>query len=183
MSFDQPRRRRFESVAAEVYEPLQRYLRRRVSPDDADDLLGDAMLTIWRRIDDVPVETPLPWCYGVARRTVSNHRRASRRRLRLVERLESEPSPTLLLDPAEMLEDPELAQALALLPVPDQEILRLWAWEQLEPREIAEALGSTSNAVSLRLTRAKRKLADAMSRQDPPGAGHKEDRHPEEQRQ
>ena len=77
-----------------------------------------------------------------------NHRRAASRHLRLVERLETEPPPARDDDPARQLEDPELAAALASLPVADQEILRLWAWEQLEPREIAMALGSTSNAVS-----------------------------------
>jgi RNA polymerase sigma-70 factor (ECF subfamily) len=86
----------------------------------------------------------------------------------------------VILDPAEALSDPELAAALVELPPADQEILRLWAWEQLEPREIAQALGSTPNAVSLRLGRARKKLADALSRQDPPAAGHKPDRHTEE---
>jgi len=88
----------------------------------------------------------------------------------------------LLLDPAEALEDDELAAALSTLPAADQEIIRLWAWEQLEPREIAEILGSTANAVSLRLSRAKKKLSESMSRQNPPESGHKGDRHAEEQR-
>lgn len=181
MSSESLRRQRFEAVAADVYEPLQRYLRRRSSPDDAADLLADSLLTIWRRIDDVPIEAPLPWCYGVARRTLSNHRRGAQRRLRLVERLETQTGPSLILDPIESLEDGELAEALERLPAADQEILRLWAWEQLEPREIAEALGSTPNAVSLRLSRAKKKLAEFLSRQDPPTPGHKGDRHAEEQ--
>jgi len=35
----------------------------------------------------------------------------------------------------------------------------LWAWEGLAPRQIAEATGLTSNAVSMRLHRVKKKLA------------------------
>ena len=182
MSSDFLRRQRFETIAAEVYDPLQRYLLRRVSPDDAGDLLGDVLLTIWRRVDDVPGDSPLPWCYSVARRTLANHRRGVRRRLRLVERLESEPPSAMILDPAEALEDDDLAAALSELPAADQEIIRLWAWEQLEPREIAETLGSTANAVSLRLSRAKKKLAETVTRQNPPESGHKGDRHTEEQR-
>lgn len=181
MSSETQRRDRFEAIAAEVFVPLQRYLRRRVPADDADDLFGDVVLTIWRRLDDVPADAALPWSYGVARRTLSNHRRSTRRRLRLVDRLEAEPIPTLILDPAEGLEDPDLADALAVLTAADQEIVRLWAWEQLEPREIAEVLGSTSNAVTLRLSRARKKLGEALSRQDPPRAGHIGDRHAEEQ--
>ena len=48
----------------------------------------------------------------------------------------------------------------------EAEIVRMWAWEQLEPREIAIALDMTANAVSVALTRAKRKLAQHLDRQD-----------------
>ena len=41
-----------------------------------------------------------------------------------------------------------VAPALAALPATDAEVLRLWAWEDLAPREIAVALGTTANAVS-----------------------------------
>ncbi|NNE95898.1 MAG: RNA polymerase subunit sigma-24, partial [Acidimicrobiales bacterium] len=47
-------RARFEAVAAEVYEPLQRYLRRRAASSDADELLDDVLLVLWRRLDDIP---------------------------------------------------------------------------------------------------------------------------------
>jgi len=174
------RRDRFEAIAAEVYEPLQRYLRRRAKAEDAPDLLNDVLTVIWRRVEDVPMPEPLPWCYAVARRTLSNHRRSVQRRLSLVGRLEAEPTPELILDPAESLQDGGLVDAMGGLPAADQEVLRLWAWEQLEPREIALVLGSTPNAVSLRLGRAKGKLAEAMSRQDPPSGGHIGDRHAEE---
>jgi RNA polymerase sigma-70 factor (ECF subfamily) len=177
---DSARRDRFEAIVAGVYEPLQRYLRRRAPADDIADLISDVLLVVWRRLDDVPGETPLPWCYAVARRTLSNHRRSAKRRLRLVDRLEAEPDPYPSLDPADSYQDPELTEALAALPDADQEVLRLWAWEQLEPTEIARVLGSTANAVSLRLSRAKRKLADALSRQDGPPRGHIGDRHSEE---
>ncbi|MGA7096636.1 MAG: sigma-70 family RNA polymerase sigma factor [Acidimicrobiia bacterium] len=172
---------RFESVAREVYEPLQRYLRRRVSTDDAADLLGDVLLTIWRRLDDVPDDGVLPWSYGVARRVLANHRRGAQRHLRLVERLKSEP-PSSVPDPADHHHDDDLARALGNLTLADQEVLRLWAWEHLEPREIAVVLDTTANAVSLRLTRAKKKLSEQLGRQDPTPSGQIGDRHAEEQR-
>lgn len=182
MSSEGERRDRFETVVADVYDPLQRYIRRRAAADEAGDVLSDVLLTMWRRLDDVPDGAALPWSYGVARRALSNHRRAASRHLRLVERLESERPPVADDDPAGQLEDPELAAALAALPIADQEILRLWAWEQLEPREIAMALGSTANAVSLRLSRARKKLADALARQDRSTAGHLGDETAEENR-
>lgn len=182
MSSEGERRDRFEAVVAELYDPLQRYIRRRAAADEAGDVLSDVLLTVWRRLEDVPEGAALPWSYGVARRALSNHRRAASRHLRLVERLETERPPARDDDPAGQLEDSELAAALAALPVADQEVLRLWAWEQLEPREIAMALGSTANAVSLRLSRARKKLADAMARQDPSTAGHIGDETAEENR-
>jgi RNA polymerase sigma-70 factor (ECF subfamily) len=180
VSSETERRDRFEAIATEVYDPLQRYLRRRATADEGGDVFSEVLLTVWRRLDDVPPDAVLPWCYGVARRTLSNHRRAAQRHLRLVQRLESERETPSGGEPAESLQDPELAEALAGLPAADQEILRLWAWEQLEPREIAQVLGSTANAVSLRLGRARKKLAEALTRQDPSNPGHIGDRPAEE---
>ncbi|MDW3213981.1 MAG: sigma-70 family RNA polymerase sigma factor [Ilumatobacteraceae bacterium] len=178
---DADRRARFEVVAAEIYEPLQRYLRRRARSDDAADVLADTLLVVWRRLDDVPPE-PLPWCIGVALRNLANHRRGDDRRLRLVERTAAQPRPETNDDPQLAIErgDPELAAAIGTLSESEAEIVRLWAWERLEPREIATALDVTPNAVSVALSRAKRKLGsqlgdhratDRIGRQaDTPGA-------------
>jgi RNA polymerase sigma-70 factor, ECF subfamily len=175
------RDRRFESVATEVFEPVQRYLRRRVPTEDAADLLAEVMLIVWRRLGEVPPGASLPWCYGVARRVLANHRRGEQRRLRLVERLKAEPA-RRVPDPADSQEHDDLARALSGLAGADQEVLRLWAWEHLEPREMAVVLDTTPNAISLRLTRARKKLIEQMERQDARGTGQIGDRHAEEQR-
>ncbi len=181
MSTDTDRRRRFEAVAEEVFEPLQQYVRRRAHAEDAADAFGDALLTIWRRLDDVPADQPLPWCYGVARRCLANQRRAAGRRLRLVERATAFAMPSLDAsdgDPQAAVErtDPALAAALATLSSTEREVVELWAWERLEPREIAGVLDITPNAVSVALTRAKSKLARRLGerrpRQDRADAGH-----------
>ena len=180
MSTDSDRRHRFEAVAADVYEPLQRYLRRRASAADAADVLGDTLLTVWRRLDDVPTDAVVPWCYGVARRCLANHRRGHDRRNRLTERVVAHLVSGDDGDPQRHVEalDPALHDALAGLSASEQEIVHLWAWEQLEPREIAVALDQTPNSVSVALARAKRKLAaelgdrhDPASRQDQQPAG------------
>jgi RNA polymerase sigma-70 factor (ECF subfamily) len=175
VSIDQTRRELFERLAAEVYEPLQRYLRRRAGRDDAADALAETLLVVWRRLDDVP-DDPLPWCYGVARRCLANQRRSDTRRLRLVERAgtQLDRGAGHALDPQAAIEadDPALTAALELLSDSEAEVVRLWAWEQLEPREIAIVLDMTPNAVSVALTRAKRKLSERLARQDRAGAGH-----------
>jgi RNA polymerase sigma-70 factor (ECF subfamily) len=164
-------RRDFEALVASVHEPLMRYLGRRAPAADADDVMGDVLLTLWRRLDDVPQVDPLPWCYGVARRALANHRRGSERRGRLLERLRRQPPAVVDLSGAD--EQPELAAALAALPDADRELLVLWAWEQLEPREIATVLQITPNAASVRLSRARKKVARHMTRKDPASSGHK----------
>ena len=64
------------------------------------------------------------------------------------------------------------AEALEELPEADRELLRLWAWEQLPPRELAVVLGVSANAVSIRLHRARQRLKerlDARKNGDPTG--------------
>lgn len=168
------RRRQFHAVVDLVYEPLQRYLARRIAPADVAEVLNDSLLVIWRRIEQVPVDDPLPWTYGVAKRCIANHRRASQRRLRLIGRItEHDARDELVVNaPTPDLADPELETALEALDESDRELIRLWAWEQLEPREIAVVLDATPNAVSLRLSRAKQRIRSSMERQDLTAAGH-----------
>jgi RNA polymerase sigma-70 factor (ECF subfamily) len=176
------RRARFERLAHVVVEPLHRYLLRRASADLVEDILSETMLVLWRRIDDVPglgrdsVTGPdpddvLPWCYGVARGCLANARRADGRRLRLVERLIR----THERAPAGAADHSDLYAALDGLTEQEREVVRLWAWEGLAPRQIAEATGLTSNAVSIRLHRAKKRLAAQLGRKEAGRSGHRSD--------
>jgi RNA polymerase sigma-70 factor, ECF subfamily len=159
-------RRRFERLMAQVYEPLQRFLLRRTDPATADDVLGDVLLVLWRRLDDVPADAALPWAYGVARGCLANARRAAARQERLVLRMAAEPT-------VETDDDGRLATALDALPDDDREVLRLWAWEQLPPREIATALGISANAAAIRLHRAKKRLRGLLTGgKEPRPTGH-----------
>ena len=60
------RRARFEVIARELVDPLRRFLVRRTDATTADDVLGDTLLVLWRRYDDLPDDV-LPFAYGVAR--------------------------------------------------------------------------------------------------------------------
>ena len=165
---DESRRDLFEQVAPRLVEPLRRYLARRTDPATAEDVLAETLLVCWRRAEDLP-EEPLPWVYGVARNCLRNAERAARRQERVAARIMAQPA-----DPGPP-EDPALDEALATLRPEESELLRLWAWEQLAPAEIAVVLGISPNAASTRLTRAKKKLADRL-RKSRAGAGHEESR-------
>lgn len=167
------REARFEAVVDEVYEPLQRYFGRRTDRDDVSELLNDTLLVIWRSLDDVPSHDIRPWSFGVARNCLANKRRSERRRHRLLDRVAAHEAVVERDEPwPDNSDHPALAIALGGLDEDDRELVRLWAWEQLEPREIAIVVGTTANAVSLRLTRLKKKLANSIVRQSRAGAGH-----------
>ena len=156
-------------LARQALAPLRRYLARRTDSAALDDVLADTLLVMWRRLDDIPADAPLPWCYGAARRCLANARRAEGRRASLLRRLTAQP----MLHPEPLWGAAEpahhfLAEALNRLPDNDRDVLRLWAWEQLEPREMAVVLGITSNAASIRLHRATRRLRHQLA---VPGAG------------
>ena len=46
----------------------------------------------------------------------------------------------------------------------DQELLRLLAWEQLTQAEAATVLGTSPNAIAIRLNRARRRFSGELSR-------------------
>ncbi|MCB0896198.1 MAG: sigma-70 family RNA polymerase sigma factor [Nocardioides sp.] len=165
---DESRRERFEEVAPGLIEPVRRFLARRTDPATAEDVLAETLLVCWRRATELPDE-PLPWVYGVARNCLRNAERAARRQERVAARLMAQPA-----DPGPP-DDPALDEAMATLRPEEAELLRLWAWEQLTPAEIAVVLGVSPNAASTRLTRAKKKLSDRL-RKTRAAAGHEESR-------
>jgi RNA polymerase sigma-70 factor (ECF subfamily) len=167
------RRARFEALVPALVDPLRRYLARRTDPATAEDVLSDTLLVCWRRFEEVTGDH-LPWAYGVARNCLANAERARRRQLRLVNRIFAVRPPQPSDDGGEPLHD-ELLAALSQLGPVGAEVLRLWAWEELGPAEIATVLGMTPNAVSIRLHRAKQKLRDLMRKGAAVG-GHEESR-------
>jgi len=164
---DAERRQRFEALAHEVWEPLRRYLTRRADPADAEDLLAEVLLVLWRRLEDVPADGGLPWAYKVAQGVLANARRGQERRLKLLRRLRDEPP----VGQAEA-DDPPLREALGRMRPQDQEVLRLWAWEGLEAKEIAVVLSLSANAAAVRLSRARDALRKELGK-DQGSAGQK----------
>lgn len=166
----------FAWLAAQVYEPLQRFAARRVDPADVDDVVSETLLVLWRRLGDLPADGVLPWTYAVARNVIANQRRSLVRRSQLTVRLATQPQPPAAESDEDAL-DPVLEAALDGLSAKDREVVLLWAWEDLAPREIAVVLGTSANAVSLRLSRARRRLKSELAarRQDPRGAGQTTD--------
>ncbi len=159
---DRPSRARlFEAMFRAAYPRVLAYALRRASDrGSAEEVVSETFLVAWRRHDAIP-EEPLPWLLGIARKVLANQRRASTRRqpegahtsLDLVE------APHPGLTPYETLAEREaFGSAFAQLSERDREALSLIAWDGLEPREAAAAMGCSAAVFSVRLHRARRRL-------------------------
>ena len=158
------RRERFEELFGAHREAVLGYLRRRTdSGHDAADLLADTFLVAWRRLDDIPPGNQTrPWLYGVARRTLANHRRGEGRRHALATKLRQELTELDSLDRS-LPDDTPAARAFRTLPEQDRELLSLVAWEELDTAQIAITLGISQNAVRIRLHRARKRFAKLIT--------------------
>lgn len=164
----------FRGVFELGYTPMVAYARRR-SPDRAaaDDIVSEIFTTAWsRRHDFDRGAPPLPWLYGIANNVVRNSRRSAGRHLRLIDRLQAQPDASAGLPGTRPDSDAdiEIVDALERLSVDDREVLRLAAWDGLSHAEIGTVLGCSTNAVGIRLHRARKRLAveldDPHPRQD-----------------
>ena len=158
------RRRRFEALYRELYDPICGYVLRRVrQPEDAAEVIAETFATLWRRFDSCPQGDELrPWLFGVARRVLANQRRGARRRSALAERLVAHVDEAVLVEVGQVETTGALARAFASLSDADRELLTLVAWEGLTRDELAVALGTSHAVVRLRLHRARKRLRDAL---------------------
>lgn len=137
-----------------------RYAQRRtLQLADAEDVVAETFVVAWRRLDDMPAPGErLYWLYGIARRVLANNRRGVERRSRLQAKARSLPAPPM--QGGSVL--PDVLTAMQRLSNDDQEILRLVAWEGLSHAEVGVALGISTNAVGIRLHRARARLGVAL---------------------
>ena len=77
------RQARFEALFNEHYGAVHRYALRRAEPSLAEEVVNEAFLVAWRRLDTVP-EEPLPWLYATAGHVLANRRRDAARHARRV---------------------------------------------------------------------------------------------------
>jgi RNA polymerase sigma-70 factor (ECF subfamily) len=155
---------RFDACFRAYYADVLAYAQRRLgAPGAAEDVAAQTFVVAWRRMDALPPD-PLPWLFGVARRMVQNERRSARRRSRLLARVKGEHVASSAPDLAASV--PELSAivaALGRLGEGQQEVLRLAAWEGLDARRAAAVLGCSEGAYTLRLHRARRRLAKELA--------------------
>lgn len=150
---------------AEHGPAVVRYVRRRVRPEDCDDLINEVLTIAWRRLREIPPGRERAWLYGVARRVIANYARAERRRHAFLSRLGRNRGASLdqvddmAVERIASLE-PRLLGVLRELNPADREILLLTAWEELDADDIAIVLSISQPAARKRLSRAKKRARE-----------------------
>jgi RNA polymerase sigma factor (sigma-70 family) len=146
---------RFIDLYERHYAAVLRYAWRRTGADDAEDVAHEAFAVAWRLLDQIPVSGELPWLYKVAGNLIRNNRRKVQRDSLALADLVPVPEP----DHADAVDARQAAlAAMESLGERDQELLRLVAWEGLDPGEIGAVLGCSRPAVHIRLYRLRKRL-------------------------
>jgi RNA polymerase sigma-70 factor (ECF subfamily) len=134
--------------------------------EDAADLFSETALVAWRRRSTMPAndDEAKRWLYGVARNTLLNHRRAGRRRGRLVAILRTElvRADTLATSESDDAQF-EVRAALKSLPSSQSELLRLIHWDGLSIADAAVVLGLNASTARGRYSVAKTAVEAALS--------------------
>jgi len=156
---------------------ILRYVRRRIGPHAADDVVAETFLTAFRQRDRYRADyrDALPWLYGIATNLAGRHWRAEVRQLRLLARTGNDPVAepfTDRIDAAVSADNAKarLAGALARLPASQRDALLLVAWGGLTYAQVATATGAPLGTVQSRVSRARQRLRLALGDLDPTAA-------------
>lgn len=165
----------FSCLYERYEERLLRYIRRlsSVSEEEAEDILQDAFIKIWKNLRAYDHRLPLSsWLYRIVHNQAISHWRKSRsfgKKNRISwrdARLEDVPESDVLFSWEETDSTPEMIQrVLTQLPLPYREVLVLRFYERLSYEEISDVLKIPEGTVATRLNRAKRAFAKLANQQ------------------
>ena len=166
----------FVAMHRQNLQAVMRYLARRVERQEVDPLLNEVFSIAWAKHYQCPPGYALPWLLRIASLLVKNHLRKLRtqpvflelkpelaldapgsgRALEagLTERMNPAFEPQLLSN--------RLVASWNKLSQTDREVLALVAFEELDAKSLAKTLGTSLNAATIRLSRARKKLLKLM---------------------
>jgi RNA polymerase sigma-70 factor (ECF subfamily) len=151
----------FAAVYRAHYQALLRFVRRRAHPINVDDIVAETFLAAWRRRSELPVD-PRPWLFRTARNAMLNAHRGAERHSALAVRIAEQRTVDTFDDTARVDVRLDWTRAWRQLAPADQEVLALHVWEELDGRAAALVLGCSRATYSMRLSRAKKRLAAVL---------------------
>jgi RNA polymerase sigma factor (sigma-70 family) len=150
---------------------VQRYVRRRIGVDAADDVVAETFLAAFRQRDAYSLErhNARPWLYGIATNLIGRYRRSEIQQYRALAHTGRDPVTEPFTDRIDAAVSAEgsrgqLADALARLPTAYRDTLLLVVWGDLSYTEAAAALGVPTGTVRSRMNRARKKLRRSLAR-------------------
>jgi RNA polymerase sigma-70 factor (ECF subfamily) len=173
----------FIEVFERHYDPIRRYLQRRVGLEVGEELAAETFEVAFSRRDSFDPRYPSarPWLFGIASNILRHHVRHERARRAAYERLPQqrtfEADPRLEERLVALSLDAPLRNALGSLRLEDRDVLWLFAVAQLNYEEISLALGIPIGTVRSRLNRARARvrlhpaLREAIRQSEEPAIG------------
>lgn len=163
----------FTLVHDRYFRDVYRYVAGRLGVHMAEDIVAETFCVAFGKRDRFHPErgSLRPWLFGIATNLVAGHRRKEARRYQSLARTGSEPTTgshedrVVSLVAAERMR-PQLARALSALSRGERDVVLLVALSQLSYEEVAQALGISPGTVGSRLSRARKKLHDAIDQED-----------------
>jgi RNA polymerase sigma-70 factor (ECF subfamily) len=144
----------FEAFFRENYSNLWRYVARRLTLSQADDVVSASFIVAWEKYSTADAPT-LAWLIRIASYEVANAQRKQGRERRHSIAIVQEEFAVPIRDE---FDGSSVRSALSALGDADQEILRLILWDELSREDIAQILNLSINAVNVRYHRALQKL-------------------------
>lgn len=150
----------FEAFYREVLPGLRSYVATRTR-FDAEDVLAEVFVVVWRRWADLPPERDerRAWTYGIARNALRGAARSRLRSVRLAFRIGTTAVEVRQHGGADEVDAREAAEhLLSRLPAGEAAVMRLTVLEGFPPAEAAQRLGLSVSAVTSAAHRARRRL-------------------------
>lgn len=149
----------FELFYRMNYRSVSRYALRRLPLDSHDDIVASTFAIAWKKFSSCD-NPSLPWLYRIASFEVAHERR----RLARHPKSGSIQDFDIVSDPSSLDDSNDLGISLQQLSESDVELLRLLFVEELSREDAAVVLGCTTQALNVRLHRARTRLIDTMHR-------------------
>ncbi|QKG24829.1 RNA polymerase sigma factor [Actinomadura verrucosospora] len=154
---------------------LHAYVRRRLGPSLADDLVSESFATAFRQRERFDGRRDFgAWLWGIAANLIARHHRHETRMYRAFARTGVDPAEDGVAEragdrAAAAALGPALAKALASLNAQDREAVLMLAWAEMSYGEIATALDLPLGTVKAKVHRARTKLRKALPKEDGDG--------------
>ncbi|WP_433474689.1 RNA polymerase sigma factor [Spirillospora sp. CA-142024] len=147
---------------------LHAYVKRRLGPPLADDLVSEAFATAFRQRARFDGRREFgAWLWGIAAKLIARHHRQETRMYQAFARTGVDPAEDSVADvagdrAAAAALGPALAKALASLSAQERDAVLLLAWAEMSYAEIAATLDLPLGTVKAKIHRARNKLRKAL---------------------